>query len=98
VTGFIVVDGAAQHGLSITGIFAILVLITAYFLLMFVCSHFSADTTSCRRDLRSGSALIVDVVKAEWLTEVAALGPKPAHVIGIRGFTDARSEGGHSLA
>jgi hypothetical protein len=40
------VDGAIQHGLSITGALLILVLFTAYFLLMFVCSHFSARASS----------------------------------------------------
>jgi hypothetical protein len=37
------VDGAVQHGLSMTGFLLILILFTSYFLLMFVCSHFSAS-------------------------------------------------------
>jgi hypothetical protein len=46
MTGFMVVDGAAQHAHSITGTLLILVLFTVYFLLMFVSSHFSARASS----------------------------------------------------
>jgi hypothetical protein len=46
MTGFMVVDGAEQHGLSITGILLILVFFTSYFLLMFIYSHFSAYLAS----------------------------------------------------
>ena len=42
MTGFMVVDGAMQHGLSINCTRLILILFTVVFLLMFVCSHFSA--------------------------------------------------------
>jgi len=42
MTVFIGVDGAVQHGLSMTGILLILILFTSYFLLMFVYSHFRA--------------------------------------------------------
>jgi hypothetical protein len=43
MTGSMVVDGAAQHGSSITGTLLILVLFTAYFLLMFECRISNQD-------------------------------------------------------
>jgi hypothetical protein len=81
MTGFMVVDGAMQHGLSITGTLLILVLFTTYFLLMFICSHFVPDFASCRCNLGPGPALLVDVVQSEGLAEVLALGTESAHMI-----------------
>jgi len=46
MTGFMVVDGAAQHGLSINCTLLILILLTSCFLLMFVYSHFSVSPAS----------------------------------------------------
>jgi hypothetical protein len=47
--GLMVVGGAAQHGVSINCTLLILVLFTAYFLLMFVCSHFSNIRPASKR-------------------------------------------------
>jgi hypothetical protein len=46
MTGFMVVDGAVQQGLSTIGILLILILFTSYFLLMFVYSHCCAYPAS----------------------------------------------------
>ena len=47
---------------------------------------------------RSNSALLIDIVEAERLPEIPALGPEAPHVIGESCFTSRLSVGGHRAA
>jgi hypothetical protein len=106
-----VVEGAVQHGLSITTTLLILILFTSCFpayASIFRHSAWLVETTSLlaffrrptsgRGYFRSRSALLIDIIQTERLAELPAFGPEAPHVVGECGFTNPLSEGGHRAA